>query len=123
MDHSYKSILVLCNPNVDIIADVVEDHEHAVTLDNVAVLQWMGAHVQVIPFQAARDLHIQAMPRKNIAFMCEPDPQLAEIHDKEIAAFRENPKVFVSKSDHMKKLQERSHIAQYPATFDNVLKK
>lgn len=84
-------MLVLKNPNIDIIAEVNEDRRQLefVDLTNVFICAWIQDYVRFIPFKAAKDLNIN-MPKDNIAMQFETSDEMIKLYKKHVNEYFTN---------------------------------
>ena len=105
-----KMMFVMKYPNVDLVADVPDgqcNQDAVFECENVCICQWMnGEYVSFYPFKAAKDLKMD-IPFDSLSACFEVSDDLAELHDKAVAEFRENPKPFLSKAEYEQKMKER----------------
>lgn len=86
-------ILVLKNPNIDVIADV-EVSDSKIELCNVFVCSWIQEYCKFIPFQAAKDLSITLNNSSNIAMEFEASDDMQKLYEKHVKNYYKNPKQF-----------------------------
>jgi len=111
-----KLMIVLKHPNIDVIADVddeiveldrcVPDVTNFTEYKNVAIVQWLGECVKIIPFKAAKNLAMP-IPLFNIAMIFEVDEDLAGIHTLEMEKYKNDPKPFLSQEQFNEKMKEK----------------
>jgi hypothetical protein len=102
-----KMMFVMKYPNVDLVADTDNPGDRYHYCRNVCICQWMdGKYVSFYPFKAAKDLNM-IIDHSSISTCFEVSDDLAELHDKAIAEFRENPTKFISKAEYEQKMKER----------------
>jgi hypothetical protein len=112
-----KILVVLKNPQIDIIADVDKSaiknfigfHDNGICeMNNVSVVQLFDKqpYPSFFPFNMCKDFSVD-MPHQNISFMAECEESLAKIHTKEIEKAKEVKVKYTSKEEYERVLQQR----------------
>lgn len=103
-------MLVLKNPNIDIIAEVNEEKNQLdfIQLDKIFICAWIQDYVRFIPFKAAKELSIN-MPRNNIAMQFETSDEMIDLYKKHVKDYFTNREKYklVDKEEFEKKTREK----------------